>query len=105
MPPVFTMKAAAAGAPKARSNGLSQLIGPPSGDMPVLQKRPFKGGIFMSKLPKDPMMLYSYINTQLRDNYASLKELCSALDAEEGEIITVLEGAGFSYDPERNCFR
>ncbi len=28
----------------------------------------------MSTLPKDPMILLSYINTQLRDNYSSLGE-------------------------------
>ena len=29
----------------------------------------------MSTLPKDPMILLSYINTQLRDNYSSLGEM------------------------------
>ena len=59
----------------------------------------------MDKLPKAPMMLYSYINTQLRDNYDSLEELCIALGVKKEEIVTALEGAGFSYDSERNCFR
>ena len=31
-------------------------------------------------IPKDPMILMSYVNTQLRDFYSSLDELCSALD-------------------------
>ena len=26
-------------------------------------------------LPKDPVMLLSFVNTQLRDNYSGLKEL------------------------------
>ena len=34
----------------------------------------------MSTLPKDPMILLSYINTQLRDNYSSLGEMCQILD-------------------------
>ena len=31
-------------------------------------------------LPKDPVMLMSYINTQLRDNYDLLNELVKSLD-------------------------
>ena len=27
-------------------------------------------------LPEDPMMLFSFINMKLRDNYSSLDELC-----------------------------
>lgn len=30
----------------------------------------------MPNIPNDPIMLMSYLNTQLRDNYASLEELC-----------------------------
>ena len=32
----------------------------------------------MTGIPRDPVMLLSYINTQLRDFYPSLEELCSA---------------------------
>lgn len=31
-------------------------------------------------IPNDPVMLLSYINTQLRDFYPTLNELCSALN-------------------------
>ena len=55
-------------------------------------------------LPKDPFMLLSYINTQLRDNYSSLQELCSSLDEDEGEIRGSLEKAGFVYDDTLNRF-
>ena len=27
-------------------------------------------------LPKDPVILLSYVNTKLRDNYSSLQEFC-----------------------------
>ena len=37
-------------------------------------------------LPKDPVMLLSYLNTQLRDNYDSLEALCDALDADQATI-------------------
>ena len=59
----------------------------------------------MSQLPKDPVMLLSYINTQLRDNYSSLKELCQAMDLDEDQIKKTLSDIGFEYEPEQNCFR
>ena len=37
-------------------------------------------------IPKDPVMLLSYINTQLRDFYDSFEGLCKALDLDENEI-------------------
>lgn len=55
-------------------------------------------------LPKDPFMLLSYINTQLRDNYASLAELASSLGEDEDSIRKTLANAGFEYDPELNRF-
>ena len=58
-----------------------------------------KGKDPMSAIPKDPMILLSYINTQLRDNYSSLKEL------DEDQIKKTLSDIGFEYEPEQNCFR
>ena len=55
-------------------------------------------------LPKDPFMLLSYINTQLRDNYASLTELASSLGEDEEAIKAALENAGFEYNSELNRF-
>ena len=37
-------------------------------------------------LPKDPVILLSYLNTKLRDEYSSLAELCAALDADEAAV-------------------
>lgn len=59
----------------------------------------------MQSIPKDPMILLSYINTQLRDNYSSLEELCSAMDLEADGLLKTLGGAGFCYEPGRNQFR
>lgn len=56
-------------------------------------------------IPKDPMILLSYINTQLRDNYSSLEELCQAMDLDEDQIKKTLSDIGFEYEPEQNCFR
>ncbi len=55
-------------------------------------------------LPKDPFMLLSYVNTELRDNYSSLKELCGSLGVNEEDIVSTLANAGFSYDEGLNRF-
>ena len=34
-------------------------------------------------MPKDPVILLSFVNTKLRDEFPSLSELCAALDADE----------------------
>ena len=59
----------------------------------------------MNTLPKDPNMLYSYINLKLRDEYNSLDELCSSLDITSEEVINALNSAGYQYDEELNQFR
>lgn len=55
-------------------------------------------------IPKDPVMLLSYVNTQLRDFYSSLEEMCRALDIDPGELETKLRGIDYRYDPEKNQF-
>ncbi len=58
-------------------------------------------------IPKDPVMLLSYINTQLRDNYKNLEELSEGLDIsreELGQITEKLEGIGYTYDTGQNRF-
>lgn len=55
-------------------------------------------------VPKDPVMLLSYINTQLRDNYPSIQELCSSLDLEQEEIIFKLRAIQYGYDQGKNQF-
>ena len=42
-------------------------------------------------LPKDPVMLLSVVNTQLRDKYESLEELAKAHMINEEEIIDSLK--------------
>ena len=37
-------------------------------------------------VPKDPVMLLSYVNTKLRDEYSSLDELCRALGESREEM-------------------
>ncbi|MCD8365862.1 MAG: DUF4250 domain-containing protein [Clostridiales bacterium] len=55
-------------------------------------------------LPKDPAMLLSVVNTQLRDTYPSLSELAAADMADEREIIQRLSMIGYHYDEKQNRF-
>ena len=41
-------------------------------------------------LPKDPVILLSFVNTKLRDEFESLEELCAALDADAQTICDTL---------------
>lgn len=56
-------------------------------------------------IPKDPVMLLSYANTQLRDYYGSLKELCEGLGLQEAELREKLKAIDYEYDPKENQFR
>ena len=59
----------------------------------------------MSEIPKDPFILYSWVNLKLRDYYPSLDALCEDLDIEKDEILSKLSAVGFEYDPDQNKFR
>ena len=55
-------------------------------------------------LPKDPVILLSFVNTKLRDEFDSLEELCSALDADESALTETLSAINYHYDAGRNQF-
>ncbi len=55
-------------------------------------------------IPNDPMILVSYLNTQLRDFYPSLTELCKAMNVSEKEIRKKLNAIDYHYDSEQNQF-
>ncbi|MBR1736443.1 MAG: DUF4250 domain-containing protein [Firmicutes bacterium] len=57
------------------------------------------------KLPKDKFMLLSYVNTQLRDNFSNLDELCIAFGEEKEKISEDLESIGYFYNEELNAFK
>lgn len=59
----------------------------------------------MSQLPKDPVMLLSVVNTNLRDFYSSLDEFCNAKDADKNEIVNALAAIGYEYNEESNQFK
>ena len=56
-------------------------------------------------LPKDPMILVSFLNMKLRDKYSSLMELCDDLDEDEAEILKIMRDAGYVYDRDTNQFK
>ena len=58
----------------------------------------------MKKIPQDPIICLSYVNTQLRDFYSSLDLLCDDLMINRDELVKQLADAGFSYDREQNRF-
>ena len=58
-----------------------------------------------ARLPSDPIMLMSVLNTKLRDEYDSLETLCDDLELDRTELTGHLHEAGFDYDPARNQFR
>lgn len=55
-------------------------------------------------IPKDPAMLFSFINMRLRDFGLDLDELCEDLDVERSEIEATLARIDYHYDAEKNQF-
>ena len=55
-------------------------------------------------LPKDPFILFSYVNTQLRDNYSSLADFAASNGLNETELTEKLASIGYTYDAEQNRF-
>ena len=56
------------------------------------------------EMPKDPVMLLSFINTQLRDNYDSLTELCQTYSVDINQINKTLLAIDYVYDKSVNQF-
>lgn len=59
----------------------------------------------MNRLPNNPIILLSIVNTKLRDQYSCLCDLCEDLDENEDEVCSILCSAGYQYDKEINQFR
>lgn len=58
----------------------------------------------MTKLPEDPVMLLSFVNMKLRDQYASLDELCDDLQVLSFELEDKLGEIGYFYNAKENRF-
>ena len=52
----------------------------------------------MANIPKDPVMLLSFVNTQLRDEDSNLEEFCKRFLVEKAEIVANLEKINYKYD-------
>ena len=56
-------------------------------------------------IPNDPIILFSYLNTLLRDKYPSLTALCEDLGLDEAALKEKLAPFGYEYSPENNRFQ
>ncbi len=55
-------------------------------------------------IPKDPVILLSYVNTQLRDYFDSLDALCSLRESGKDSLIATLDSIDYHYDEKTNQF-
>ena len=51
-------------------------------------------------LPEDPMILLSYVNTQLRDFYSDLEAFCQDLNVDAEKLRSI----DYEYDEKSNRF-
>lgn len=55
-------------------------------------------------IPKDPVILLSFINMYLRDHYSNLTDLCKSMDINEEELIETLRKIQYEYNASHNQF-
>ena len=55
-------------------------------------------------LPKDPVMLLSFVNTYLRDRHPSLEDFCQSYDISQESLVSALAAIDYHYDPEKKRF-
>ena len=58
----------------------------------------------LESLPKDAIILLSFVNTRLRDDGIDLDSLCSQFDVSKDEIVKKLDSVGYTYNVELNKF-
>ena len=56
-------------------------------------------------LPKDPMILLSFVNTKLRDEFTDLEEFCKEEDISIDSLKEQLESIGFQYNETIRQFK
>ena len=56
-------------------------------------------------IPNDPMILLSFVNTKLRDEYSSLEEFCKEHNLDVEALKKKLEEIGFQYNAEQKQFK
>ena len=55
-------------------------------------------------IPKDPMILLSFVNLKLRDFYSSLDDMCQAMNLDKSELEKKLGNIDYTYDKGSNQF-
>lgn len=55
-------------------------------------------------LPNEPIILLSFVNTKLRDNYSSLDQMCEDMDINKSELLEKLASVNYEYDSSLNKF-
>ena len=58
----------------------------------------------IENMPKDPMLLLSFVNTRMRDDDLTLEELAAQFDVDANEIISKLAGIDYTYDAASRRF-
>lgn len=58
----------------------------------------------MDNIPKDPNMLFSFVNMKLRDESLTLSEFCKSYQVDKIWLEETLRKAGFEYNEEGNKF-
>lgn len=59
----------------------------------------------MYNLPKDPVMLLSFVNMKLRDEFSSLDELAASCGTTAEAISGTLKKINYEYKPDIRQFR
>lgn len=55
-------------------------------------------------LPKDPVILLSFTNTQLRDTFESLSAFCNNFQIAEEDLCQKMAALNYEYDSKTNQF-
>lgn len=55
-------------------------------------------------IPKDPVMLLSFLNLKLRDEFSDLDDLCKSLDIDKTEVVGKIKTIGYDYSKAENRF-
>ncbi len=55
-------------------------------------------------IPNDPMILLSFVNTKLRDEYSSLDAMCDDMQLNRQELEEKLGSVDYEYNRELNRF-
>lgn len=56
------------------------------------------------ELPKDPVILLSFVNTKLRDEFPSLHEMCLSMGIDSEALTSTLQNIGYQYNKKLNKF-